>query len=100
MSEPVTPGDSVEDRAAAGPESASAVRPGHGARSTSREKAHAATRALSRLGTWVGWGLPVIGLLAGWRNCLERAVVGSTTPAAWTPAIIDTGILITAYGLA
>ncbi len=55
--------------------------------------------ALARTGTWVGWGLVVLGLLTGLERIVASAIGGATTTGEWVHACGGALVAILAYGL-
>ncbi len=71
-----------------------------GARLRPIDTAGAACLALARTGTWVGWGLVTLGLVAGLERIVVPAIDGQATSGEWGRAWVGAGFAILAYGLA
>jgi len=64
------------------------------------EQARSACRSLAVLGVWAGWGLTVLGILAGLLRVMEAAAAGEVAPVQWARTLIGAGFLVMAYVLA
>jgi len=70
------------------------------ARPTPIETSRAACLALARTGTWVGWGLVALGLVAGLERFVALAIDGQATSGEWGRAWAGAVFAILAYCLA
>jgi len=64
------------------------------------EPARSACRFLAVFGAWAGWGLTVLGLVAGLLRVVETAAAGVSAPAQWAGTLLRAGVVMTACALA
>ncbi|MFI5460532.1 MAG: hypothetical protein ACHRXM_34390 [Isosphaerales bacterium] len=68
--------------------------------STDIDQARSACRSLTVFGVWAGWGLAVLGLLAGLLHVVDAVAAGVVGPAEWAGILLRAGILVIACVLA
>lgn len=66
------------------------------------ERIRSTCRALEVFGAWLGWGLPVLGVLTSVEHLLAMIQIGiyGANPAKWISGLLGMGYEITAYSLA
>jgi hypothetical protein len=101
MIEPLNVSQATDEQSIAPPEterrSSTVVIP---VRPTRVDSADAACLMLARTGTWVGWGLVVLGAVAGLERVTTLAVRGQAAAGDWLRSSLGALFSIVAYGLA
>jgi hypothetical protein len=71
-------------------------------RSMSIERVRSQCRSLEMFGTWLGWGLPVLGVLSSLERLLGMMQIGvyGANPTDWIYGLLCMGYAIAAYSLA